>query len=134
MGSTHKIACSYEARPTSIGSARAAVAEFGQTLGMHAQAIGDLRTVVGEACIDIVRHGDPAAPGTFVVEAFPEGEELAVTVRDCGERRRRSVLAPKEQASKRIGLALMASLTSRLQIATGEQGRTVIHLRMPLSA
>jgi hypothetical protein len=120
MGSTHKIACSYEARPTSIGSARA-VAELGQTLGMHAQAI------------DIVRHGDPAAPGTFVVEAFPEGEELAVTVRDCGERRRRSELAPSEQAGKRIGLALMASLTSRLQIATGEQGRTVIHLRMPLT-
>ena len=65
--------------------ARDAVAAFARRLGFDRERIEDLKTALGEACINAIEHGNGRAPGLHVeVSCICEGELLTVEVHDTG--------------------------------------------------
>lgn len=131
MSTEDALHLSLEARPESIGKARAAVGELAHELGMEEPALGDVKTIVSEACTNVVRHAYAEGGGTFEVEAFPEGGELAIVVRDFGQGMRARI--EPEPSSLRLGLGLISTLSSHFDISGGGEGGTEVLMRLPLS-
>jgi serine/threonine-protein kinase RsbW len=65
--------------------ARDAVAAFARRLGFDREQIEDLKTALGEACINAIEHGNGRTPGLHVeVSCVCEGERLTIEVHDRG--------------------------------------------------
>jgi anti-sigma regulatory factor (Ser/Thr protein kinase) len=131
MHQADKLSFNYEARPENVPKARAAVADLGKALGIEEPALGDLKTIVTEACTNVVRHAYPEGEGRFEVEASPEDGELEIVVRDFGAGLRPTLY--RQDTSMRMGLGLISQLSSSFEIGAGSQGGTVVRMRMPLS-
>src|SRR5436309_6716315 len=86
--------------------AREAVAAFARRLGFDQERIEDLKTALGEACINAIEHGNGRAPGLRVdISCVCEEERLMVEIRDQGLNRyqKRNVVASID--TKLSGLA-----------------------------
>jgi serine/threonine-protein kinase RsbW len=118
------------AEPQNVALVRHAVAGLAEQVGMEEPVVGDLKTVVTEACMNVVVHAYRGEPGPLEVEVVPEPEELTVVVRDfgAGMRPRPNI----ENSSLRIGLTLIAALSSSFEIAGGLHRGTEITMRLPL--
>jgi hypothetical protein len=98
---------------------------------MDEAAIADLKTVVTEACMNVVVHAYPEGQvGLLEVEAIPDQGGVTVAVKDFGRG-----ISPRpgvDRPSLRIGLALIAALSSSFEIRGGtEQGTEIrMHLRL----
>lgn len=116
------------ARPANVAVVRHAVAGLAEQMGMDEPSIGDLKTVVTEACMNVVVHAYGDGGGPLEVEAFPEEDGLTVCVRDFGEgiRPRPDVDRP----SLRIGLTLIAALSSSFEIAGGLGRGTEVRMHL----
>jgi serine/threonine-protein kinase RsbW len=124
---------SLPARAENVAVVRHALAGLAERIGMDEPGLADLKTVVTEACMNVVVHAYPAGePGLLEVEAFPEQEGLTVVVRDFGMgiRPRPDV----ERPSLRIGLTLIAALSSSFEIKGGVDRGTEIRMHLPLQA
>lgn len=132
MAAEAKVEFSLPARAENVALVRHAIAGFAEVLEMEGAEIADLKTVVTEACMNVVTHayqGEQVGP--LEVDAWPDGGDLVVTVRDYGLGIR--PLADVERRSLRLGLPLMAALTSSFEISRGSGGGTEICLRMPIT-
>lgn len=132
MGSTERLQLHLDAEPASIGRARFAVAELGGALGMGTAALGDLKTVVSEACTNVVRHAYPQGGGDFELEAIPRLGELEIVVRDSGQG-----LSPRlrpRATSFGLGLGLISRLSSKFEIRGRPLGGTEVRISLPLTA
>ena len=121
------------AKAENVAVVRHAVAGLGERLGMEEASIADLKTVVTEAAMNVVVHAYPDDEvGLLQVTAVPDDEGLTVEVRDHGEgiRPRPEVDRP----SLRIGLTLIAALSSSFEISGGVGRGTVIRMHVPLRA
>jgi serine/threonine-protein kinase RsbW len=127
---TDALRLSFDAEPENIGLVRAAVADLAKNHGMEEPTLGDLKTVLSEACSNVVRHAYPGVPGIFEVEAFPREDALAIIVRDFGTGIR--VRANADESSMRLGLGLISMLSSQFEIAGSSGGGTEIRLQLPL--
>jgi len=118
------------ARPANVAVVRHAVAGLAEQLGMDEPSIGDLKTVVTEACMNVVVHAYGNGDGPLEVEAFPKDDGLTVCVRDFGDgiRPRPDV----ERPSLRIGLTLIAALSSSFEIAGGLGRGTEVKMHLVL--
>jgi serine/threonine-protein kinase RsbW len=105
------------AKPENVAVVRHALAGLAGQLGMREPGIGDLKTVVTEACMNVVVHAYDGEVGPLQVEARAEGGGLTVAVRDFGRGIRPN--ADDERQSLRIGLTLIAALSSSFSIAGG---------------
>jgi serine/threonine-protein kinase RsbW len=124
---------SLPARAENVVVVRHALAGLADRIGMDEPGIADLKTVVTEACMNVVVHAYPAGePGPLEVEAVPEQEGLTVVVRDFGMgiRPRPDV----ERPSLRIGLTLIAALSSSFEIKGGIDRGTEIRMHLPFQA
>src|SRR4051794_12066095 len=73
------------ARAENVAVVRHALAGLAERIGMDEPGIADLKTVVTEACMNVVVHAYPAdVSGLLEVEAAREQDGLAVVVRDYG--------------------------------------------------
>ena len=100
---------------------------------MEASAIADLKTVVTEACTNVVIHAyDSDADGPMEVDAWPDSESLVVAVRDYGHGIR--PLADVERQSLRLGLPLIAALTESFQVRGAVDQGTEVQMRIPFSS
>ena len=80
--------------------------------------------------MNVVAHAYGDEPGPLEVHAWPENEELVVLVRDYG-----SGIRPRPDAdhsSLRLGMSLIAAMTSGFEIAGGSGRGTTITMRLPL--
>lgn len=114
---------------------RHALAGLGEALEMEGPTIADLKTVVTEACMNVVSHAyeDLPSPGPLEVSAAVGEGTLEVAVRDYGHGIR--PLADVERRSLRLGLPLIAALTESFEVRSGGSQRgTRIVMRMPISA
>lgn len=98
---------------------------------MSATAIADLKTVVSEACANVVNYAyDDDIEGPLEVELVPDGECLNVFVRDQG-----GGIRPRSQVgmpSMKLGLTLIGALSRRFDLSS-EAGRgTELKIVMPL--
>ena len=68
--------------------ARDAVAAFARRLGCDRERVEDLKTALGEACINAIEHGNARAPGLRVdIQCIGASDRLTIEVRDHGVRR-----------------------------------------------
>jgi serine/threonine-protein kinase RsbW len=124
---------SLPARAENVAVVRHALAGLADQIGMDEPGIADLKTVVTEACMNVVVHAYPDGdPGLLELEAIPEQDGLTVVVRDFGMgiRPRPDV----ERPSLRIGLTLIAALSSSFEIKGGVDRGTEIRMHLSLQA
>lgn len=111
---------------------RHALAGLAEALEMEPAEVADLKTVVTEACMNVVAHAyEDGESGVLEVEAWPEDGCLAIRVRDYGAGIR--PLADVEHRSLRLGLPLIAALTRSFEVS-GQAGHgTVVTMKVPLA-
>lgn len=122
---------SLPAKAENAAVVRHAIAGLAERIGMDEASIADLKTVVTEACMNVVVHAYPEGEaGLLEVEAVPDGDGLTVAVRDFGRG-----ISPRpgvDRPSLRIGLALIAALSSSFEIRGGIGRGTEIRMHLPL--
>jgi anti-sigma regulatory factor (Ser/Thr protein kinase) len=124
---------SLPARAENVAVVRHALAGLAERLGMDEACLADLKTVVTEACMNVVVHAYAGSePGPLEVEAQSDLEGVTVVVRDHG-----GGIRPRpdvERPSLRIGLTLIAALSSSFEIKGGADRGTEIRMHVPLGA
>jgi serine/threonine-protein kinase RsbW len=124
---------SLPARAENVAVVRHAIAGLAEQIGMDEAAIADLKTVVTEACMNVVVHAYPEGEvGLLELEAVPDQGGLTVAVRDFGRG-----ISPRpgvDRPSLRIGLALIAALSSSFEIRGGAEQGTEIRMHLPLAS
>jgi anti-sigma regulatory factor (Ser/Thr protein kinase) len=122
---------SLPARAENVAVVRHAITGLAERIGMDEAAIADLKTVVTEACMNVVVHAYPdGEAGLLEIEAVPDLDGLTVAVRDFGRG-----ISPRpgvDRPSLRIGLALIAALSSSFEIRGGVERGTEIRMHVPL--
>lgn len=109
---------------------RQAIAGLGEALGMPSSRVADLKTVVTEACMNVAVHAYEGKPGPLSVEAMPDEDGFTVVVRDEGVGIRPQ--ADPDRDSLRLGLSLIAALSSSFAISGGIDRGTEVTMRLPL--
>jgi anti-sigma regulatory factor (Ser/Thr protein kinase) len=122
---------SLAAEPENISEARMAAVQAGEGLGLWGDGLDVLRTVVSEAVTNVVRHAYPEGGGTFALTIGRVGGEVVVTVRDFGVGLRPRI---EDGDSLRLGLGLIAILSSHYEISGHPEGGTEIRIRVPVTA
>jgi serine/threonine-protein kinase RsbW len=105
---------------------RQAVAGLAEALGLAGPRVADLKTVVTEACNNVVLHAYEGEPGPLMVTAEPRSGELEVQVADEGKGFRPR--AREDDASLGLGLPLIAALSDSFEISggAGQGSRTTV--------
>jgi serine/threonine-protein kinase RsbW len=124
----------FPAEPDSVPEVRQAIADRAEKLGMDTGRIDDLKTVVSEACSNVVLHayGEQEEPGSFEVDLVPEARQLDVVIRDFGDG-----IQPRPVAGRpslRLGLRLIGALSSRFHLISTRGRGTEIRIRMAFDA
>jgi serine/threonine-protein kinase RsbW len=106
---------------------RQAVAGLGEALGLDGARIADLKTVITEACNNVVLHAYPEEPGPLQVTADPSQGHLEIQVADEGQGFRPR--ASEGDPSLGLGLPLIAALSDSFEISggAGQGSKTTIH-------
>jgi len=124
------------AEADNIAVIREAVGSRAKEFGLEGSAVDDLKTVVSEACANVVLHAypDDARPRPLEVEMSQTERAVNVVVRDQGVGIRPSS-GPKPP-SLRLGLQLIGAIASCFQIRSGRNRGTelVIQLAIPAEA
>lgn len=119
--------------------ARDAVAAFARRLGFDGERIEDLKTALGEACINAIEHGNGHVPGLRVeVNCVCENGRLTIEIHDQGLKRyqqsaietsidqKLNGLAPR----RGMGLMMIAQLVDEAGFAESHDGGN--HFRLAL--
>ena len=124
---------SLPAKAENVAVVRHAIAGLAERIGMDEASIADLKTVVTEACMNVVVHAyRDDETGLLEVDAIPGPDGLTVAVRDFGRG-----ISPRpgvDRPSLRIGLALIAALSSSFEIRGGVEQGTEIRMQLPLTS
>ncbi len=123
MSTDESLRLTLEARPKNVGVARRAMANLAKDFGITEPTLGDVMTVVSEACSNVVEHAYPARSGRFEVEASRADGHLVIVVRDFGEGMQARV--ESGEPSMQLGLGLIAMLSSHFQISGSANGTEV---------
>jgi len=118
------------ARAENAAMVRHAVAGFAEALGMDEIRVGDLKTIVTEACMNVAVHAYNGRDGPLEVEARGDPDSVTVEVSDRGEGIRPR--AQIERESLRLGLTLIAALADSFEILGGAGRGTRIRMQMAL--
>jgi serine/threonine-protein kinase RsbW len=119
------------AKAENVAVVRHALAGLAEQVGMDETGVADLKTVVTEACMNVVVHAYPDGSGPLMVEADPDSEGLTVMVSDKGAGI--NPQADSERNSLKLGLSLIAALSSSFSISGGLDRGTEVMMRVPLS-
>jgi anti-sigma regulatory factor (Ser/Thr protein kinase) len=118
------------AKAENVAVVRHALAGLAEEIGMDEPGLADLKTVVTEACMNVAVHAYDGQPGPLLVEASADEEGLTVIVRDEGGGIRPQADADRD--SLRLGLSLIAALSSSFAISGGLNRGTEVTMRLPL--
>lgn len=118
------------AKAENVAIVRHALAGLAAAYAMEPDAIADLKTVVTEACMNVVVHAY-RDDGPLEVHAWPEDDQLAVAVRDYGVGIRPR--AEPDRESLRLGLSLIAALSASVEVRGASGGGTQVVMRIALS-
>jgi serine/threonine-protein kinase RsbW len=119
------------AKPENVAIIRHALAGLAEEIGMDEPGLADLKTIVTEACMNVAIHAYEGRPGPLNVEAKADADGLTVVVRDEGVGIRPQA-DNSDRESLRLGLSLIAALSSSFSIAGGLDRGTRITMRVPL--
>lgn len=119
--------------------ARDAVAAFARRLGFDRERIEDLKTALGEACINAIEHGNDRSPGLRVdVSCVCESGRLTIEIHDQGLKRyqQRNVVASIDTKLsglaplRGMGLMMIAQLVDEAGFTESPDGGN--HFRLAL--
>jgi serine/threonine-protein kinase RsbW len=113
----HELRLTVPASAENVMVVRQAVAGLGEALGLSGERIADLKTVVTEACNNVVLHAYDDEPGPMEVLAKPGEAELEVQIADEGRGFRPR--ANDGDPSLGLGLPLIAALSDSFEISGG---------------
>ncbi len=122
------------AQPDNIAVIRAAVGKRAHELGANRRVVDDLRTVVSEACTNVVLHAYPEEAKQRPLEVSLRREEggLRLVVRDEGEGVQST--GGDRPPGLRMGLLLAGAISSCFQLRSRRGGGTELTLQIPLHA
>ena len=107
------------ADPTVLFSLRRSLRNFLEEAGLGKDDAFALIVATGEAAADAIEHAYGPTESSFHVEAWTEGDEVHVLVRDVGRWR-----DPRSSGRGR-GLALMEAFADRVEFVAGDDGTEV---------
>lgn len=123
------------ARAQNVIVVRQAVSGLAEALGLPRERIGDLRTVVTEACDNVVLHAYADGDGPLEVTATAAPGAIEVEVGDRGQGLRPSAgLEQEPTLGLGLGLPLIASLSDSYRIEGGAGAGTRMLMRFALGA
>lgn len=120
------------ARAENVAIVRHALAGLAEAMEMESDRVADLKTVVTEACMNVVVHAYDDEDGPLAVDAHREGEALVVVVRDKG-----AGIRPRPESQRRslkMGLPLIAALSSSFEIRGGPGRGTEVTMCVSMAA
>ena len=120
------------ARAENVSVVRHALAGLAEAIEMEPGQVADLKTVVTEACMNVVVHAYEEDPGPLEVDAYCDDKALVVVVRDQG-----AGIRPRADSSRqslRMGLPLIAALSTSFAISGAPNRGTEVTMRMNISA
>jgi serine/threonine-protein kinase RsbW len=120
------------ARAENVAVVRHAFAGLAAAMEMDPETIADLKTIVTEACMNVVVHAYEGKDGPLEVRAWAEEDKLAIAVRDYGTGVR--PLVDPRRESLRLGLPLIAALSESFEISGAPGHGTEVTMRVPLTA
>jgi serine/threonine-protein kinase RsbW len=118
------------ARPESLGVVRQAIAGLAESVGMNGSHVADLKTVVTEACNNVVLYAYEDDVGPLEVLATPREDAIEVTVIDRGSGFRPRAPEEQEEASLGLGLPLIAALSDSFELRGGSGRGTEVRMRV----
>jgi anti-sigma regulatory factor (Ser/Thr protein kinase) len=120
------------AEPQNVRRARDEVASRAESLGLPPAGVDDLKTIVSEACANVVRHAYPegADDRPMEVEMDKEENELSLAIRDRGT----GIRPPTgiRPSSLRLGFILIGSLADSMELRTAKERGTELMMKVPL--
>jgi serine/threonine-protein kinase RsbW/stage II sporulation protein AB (anti-sigma F factor) len=117
------------ARAENVGVVRHVLGAVGEALGIDHGALDDLRLAVSEACANAVVHAYPEGEGLLFVDLDVEQFAIDIAIRDSGVG-----MAPRpDSPGLGVGLPLMASLSSSLELVANPEGGTEVRMRFELT-
>jgi serine/threonine-protein kinase RsbW len=117
------------ARPENVIVVRQAVAGVGDAVGLSEERLADLKTVVTEACNNVVLHAYDQEEGPLEVTAGADAEEIEVVVKDHGTGFRPRP-DDRDRTTLGLGLPLIASLSDSFEISGGAGEGTTTCVRL----
>lgn len=117
------------AQADSLPLARRAIGAHAEKLGIAGTGVADLKTVVSEACANVVRHAyeEQDEGGTLEVDLSSEAEELNMVVKDFGRGIR--PWPSGDVPSLRLGLPIIGALSSSFHLVSVLSRGTEITIR-----
>jgi anti-sigma regulatory factor (Ser/Thr protein kinase) len=107
---------------------RHAFGGLGDALDVPDHALADVKLAVTEACTNVVVHAYPDGEGTMAVSAGLAGDALTVVVADEG----RGILPRPDSPGLGLGLPLIATLASSLELGTNDRDETEVRMTFEL--
>jgi serine/threonine-protein kinase RsbW len=125
---------SLSAERENIGAVREAVERTARGFGMQEQARNDLKTLVSEACANVVLHAyaDDEVEKPLEIEVTRQEEAVEVVVRDQGHGV--SARPDPKPASLRLGLLLVGAMASSFQLRSVRGSGTELRATVALEA
>lgn len=129
MPNDDRLQITLPAQPDSLPLARHAIVVHAEKLGIASAGIADLKTVVSEACANVVRHAyeEQDETGTLEVALNSGAQELSMVVRDFGRGVR--PLSSDDMPSLRLGLPIIGALSSSFNLVSVLSHGTEITIR-----
>lgn len=118
------------ASPENVAIVRHSVGGLAEALGMDPTAVADLKTIVTEACTNVSVHAYSDEEGPLEVQVDVDATGVTVAVRDQG-----GGIRPRpdlEESRLRLGLPLIATLSTSFSISGGVERGTEVMMRMDM--
>jgi serine/threonine-protein kinase RsbW len=116
------------ARAENVAVVRHAFGGLGDALDVPDHALADVKLAVTEACTNVVVHAYPDGDGPMAVTAGLRDGAITVTVSDEG----RGILPRPDSPGLGLGLPLIATLASSLELGTNDRQETEVRMTFEL--
>jgi serine/threonine-protein kinase RsbW len=116
------------ARAENVAVVRHAFGGLGDALDVPDHALADVKLAVTEACTNVVVHAYPDGDGPMAISAGLNNGALTVIVADEG----RGILPRPDSPGLGLGLPLIATLASSLELATNDRDETEVRMTFDL--
>jgi serine/threonine-protein kinase RsbW len=117
------------ARAENVAVVRHAFGGFGDALDVPDHALADVKLAVTEACTNVVVHAYPeGTSGPMAITAGLHDGALTVVVSDEG----RGILPRPDSPGLGLGLPLIATLATTLELGTNDRDETEVRMTFEL--